>query len=156
MPRNLRSSIFSIILLCLLGAEKTFAWSGSSNVTCHPSYSWASNSKGQNPCVVAASLQSVCNDGVFTVNSLPEGYHYIGPRQDDPSTQNVCICSTPVYELMSACADCQNRTYISWSAWSLYCTNFPSVQEGIYNASIPRETAIPQWAFEKPSQNDDM
>jgi len=128
-----------------------------SNVTCLSSYDWAKNSKSQSPCIVASFLQSPCNNGNFTVYSLPPDYHYIGPKQNDNSTENYCICTTPVYELMSACAKCQNRVYISWSAWSQFCTDFTPITPGVFNSSwIQQGTAIPQWAFQLPSSNDDQ
>jgi len=154
MAPGLRSLILSSAFILLFGAEKGLAQY--SNVTCISSYSWAKNSKKQDPCVVASYLQSSCNNGDYTINTLPPGYHYIGPTQNNPSTQNYCICSTPVYELMSACGACQNQTFITWSAWSLYCTNFIPITEAVFNSSmIPGGTAIPQWAFQKPSDHND-
>jgi len=125
-----------------------------SNVTCIPGLEWASNSKGQNPCLQAAWVQAVCNNGNFRVDTIPPTYHYIGPTSDK-STENACICSTVVYNLMSGCAACQNLTWISWPSWSFYCNDYSRV-EGTFNVSIPYGTAVPAWAFDLPINHGDI
>ncbi|EGN95741.1 hypothetical protein SERLA73DRAFT_186929 [Serpula lacrymans var. lacrymans S7.3] len=133
--------IFSVV-------RKTSAQS--SNVVCIPSFDWASNSRGQNPCLVAAYLQAACNDGQFTVNALPNGTHYIGP---DPTDVNQCQCSTVTYSMLSACGACQNSTWISWSSWSTNCTTiFPQS----FPTDIPSGTAVPNWAYLNVMASDDF
>ncbi|KAF8306165.1 hypothetical protein DL93DRAFT_2088945 [Clavulina sp. PMI_390] len=90
----------------------------------------------------------------FTMDPLPVGYHYIGPT-NDTSTQNPCICSTPVYMLDSACGACQNRTFISWTSFSQFCPTNILSPEGSYDSIIPSGTRVPAWAFLKPSDYGD-
>ncbi|KAF9507620.1 hypothetical protein BS47DRAFT_288618 [Hydnum rufescens UP504] len=125
-----------------------------SNVTCLPSFNWSDNSLGQSPCLQAAWLQAECNDGSWWVNTIPPTYHYIGPTQDN-STENACICTTVVYNLLSACGACQNRTWISWTSWSFYCVDYRDIKEGTYNVTIPYGSSIPAWAFDLPSNHND-
>ena len=86
------------------------------------------NTKNQNPCLVAAYLLGACVGGgklspllhrssgsttdfffaEYTIGPLAPNYYYIGPSS---SNNNSCQCSTVAYSLMSACGDCQNRTY---------------------------------------------
>jgi len=91
---------------------------------------------------MAAYMQGACNNGDFTVPPLPNGTHYVGPTV---LSANQCECSTVVYSLVSACADCQGQTYLDWSIWSTNCT------EGVYVTYFPMEiptgTAIPDWAY---------
>ncbi|KAF8339524.1 uncharacterized protein EI90DRAFT_2247065 [Cantharellus anzutake] len=121
------------------------------NVTCDSSFDWALNSQGHNPCKVASELQAVCYGG-WTVDSLPAGWHYIGPEPDNPRNKpNYCTCTSIVYQLMSACGACQNLTFISYPAWTIYCTNISTV-EGEYNPKfIPFGGLVPNWAYIKPS-----
>lgn len=111
------------------------------NATCLPAFSWMLNSKGQNPCLVAAYLQAACNNGNWHVVALPNGSHYTGPQQDET---NACQCSTVTFSLISACGLCQNRKVERWSDWSFNCTAiFP--QE--FTLNIPANTAVPAWAY---------
>jgi hypothetical protein len=86
------------------------------------------NTKIQNPCLVAAYLMAACNGGrklssllhrsfgstadfffaEYSIDPLAINYHYAGPIG---SEANICQCSTVTYSLVSACGDCQNRTY---------------------------------------------
>ncbi|KAF9507618.1 hypothetical protein BS47DRAFT_288287 [Hydnum rufescens UP504] len=125
-----------------------------SNVTCLPSFNWSDNSLGQSPCLQAAWLQAECNDGNWRVNSLPPDYQYIGPTSDN-STENACICTTVVYNLLSACGACQNLTWITWTTWSFYCVDYRYIKEGTYNVTIPYGTSISAWAFDLPRNHND-
>ncbi|KAF9507616.1 hypothetical protein BS47DRAFT_1488764 [Hydnum rufescens UP504] len=125
-----------------------------SNVTCLPSFNWSDNSLGQSPCLQAAWLQAECNDGDWGVDSLPPDYHYIGPTSDN-STENACICTTVVYNLLSACGACQNLIWITWTSWSFFCVDYRYIKEGTYNVTIPYGTSIPAWAFDLPSHHND-
>jgi hypothetical protein len=49
----------------------------------------------------------------WAVEPLPMGAHYGGPQG---RATDECQCSTIVYQLVSACADCQNRTFLSYVA----------------------------------------
>ncbi|EPQ58044.1 hypothetical protein GLOTRDRAFT_98772 [Gloeophyllum trabeum ATCC 11539] len=103
-------------------------------------YNWTENSIGQTPCLVASYLQGACNGGEYNIAPLPEDHHYIGPTQ---ATANDCECNTVVYNLMSACGACQNRTIITWSTWSNNC----STVYNTYPESIPSGTKVPAWAY---------
>ncbi|KAF8316466.1 uncharacterized protein EI90DRAFT_3021551 [Cantharellus anzutake] len=154
--------LFSLLFLAY-GADKVLAQN--TNVTCLPSFNWALNSANgrfhaavmiirENPCKVASELQAVCGGG-WDVTSLPPDYHYIdnqGPvKGSETNGPNYCTCTSIVYELMSACGACQNRTFISYPAWTIDCTNI-STKEGVYNPSlIPSGTLVPRWAYLKPS-----
>ncbi|KAF8306167.1 hypothetical protein DL93DRAFT_245183 [Clavulina sp. PMI_390] len=127
---------------------------GYSSVHCIAGWDWANNTLEQNPCVITAYLQAQCGTGTFTMDPLPAGYHYIGPT-NDTSTQNPCICSTPVYMLDSACGACQNRTYISWTTFSAFCPLNMVSPQGQYNSIIPAGTRVPAYAFLKPSDYGD-
>ncbi|KAF8339531.1 uncharacterized protein EI90DRAFT_3286048 [Cantharellus anzutake] len=107
----------------------------------------------------------------WTVTSLPPNYHYIGEsvtpihpnfyvlsrqtkgpvKGSDTNGPNYCTCTSIVYELMSACGACQNRTFISYPAWTVDCGNISTV-EGVYTPSlIPSGALVPRWAYLKPS-----
>jgi hypothetical protein len=92
------------------------------------------NSLGQNPCEVAAFLQSICYGGgqssfsriaslaissprtEFHIPALPQGRAYNGPAYGDST---LCKCSTIVYSLLSACDACQG------DPWFKYVLNPP-------------------------------
>ncbi|TFK30080.1 hypothetical protein FA15DRAFT_663425 [Coprinopsis marcescibilis] len=115
----------------------------STNVVCPDDFAWASNSLGQNPCLVSSYLQSACGSTV-TVNLIPAGTHYTGPQSLGQAT--VCNCNTVVYSLTSACGACQGRAVWNWTDWSVNCT-----PEGTSIARFPRQipdgTEAPEWAF---------
>lgn len=142
-------SLMFLAFFLVLGGDRVLV--GASNVTCPSSYDWAMNSLKQNPCAIASRLQGIC-DGGFEIDTLPPGYHYVGPESTNPRfLPNYCSCTSVVYELMSACGSCQNRTFISFTSWTIDCTNFTSPQGTYQDSLIPVDTAIPQWAFLKPS-----
>ncbi|KAF8329847.1 uncharacterized protein EI90DRAFT_1353725 [Cantharellus anzutake] len=127
------------------------SWAQNTSVTCGSDWKWAENSRGQNPCGVAAYLLEVCYyPRVYSVPPLPNGTHYIGPTSD-PSTQNQCVCSTPVYQLMSACGACQSLNYLHWNEWSFNCPSY-GIALGHYPYTIPGGTAVPFWALTDPAQ----
>ncbi|KAJ7632801.1 hypothetical protein FB45DRAFT_913538 [Roridomyces roridus] len=113
----------------------------SSNVTtCTPLYAWTLNANNQTPCLVAAFLESVC-EGPVEVNTIPTGNHYLGPTLADA---DLCRCSTVTYSLISACAVCQNRTFLSWTDWSHNCSQVEVAQ---YLQQIPAQLDVPSWAY---------
>ncbi|KAK0210851.1 hypothetical protein DFS33DRAFT_1270781 [Desarmillaria ectypa] len=117
---------------------------GQTNVTAFCTLSdfhWTFNSVSQSPCDVASSLLGVCNGGSYTLQSLPDLTHYIGPSVDGA---NPCQCSTVSYSLISACAACQNRTFVEWSQWRVNCA---SVDIGGFPEPIPKSTHVPGWAY---------
>lgn len=81
---------------------------------------------GQSPCDVAVELASVCaGHSVFAgfierhhtnVKNLAYqfapislGWHYIGPWV---GYDNSCLCSSVLYSLLSACANCQGAQFL--------------------------------------------
>jgi hypothetical protein len=117
---------------------------------CSSSYSWASNSLGQSPCLVASYLLSTCNGGQYNISALAPGFHYLPPTLN---TANPCQCSTVSYSLVAACSDCQSAPYTSWSTWSFNCTN---VYISSFPNGIPSGTAVPGWAYLDVKSNDDF
>lgn len=53
------------------------------------------------------------------VNAIPPDTHYIGPSVADADG---CHCSSVTYSVVSACAGCQQRSYLNWTTWSYNCT----------------------------------
>ncbi|KAF7363632.1 hypothetical protein MSAN_01020300 [Mycena sanguinolenta] len=131
-------AIFSTFVLAriALGQPNT-------NATCNPSFAWASNSLRQSPCLVAAYLGSVCDDGLFFVPALDNSLSfYQGPTV---AQANSCGCSSAFYSLLGACAQCQSAQVLSWSAFSENCT---TTYSQIYPDNIPTGTAVPHWAYQ--------
>ncbi|KAI0271015.1 hypothetical protein BGY98DRAFT_1007935, partial [Russula aff. rugulosa BPL654] len=77
---------------------------------CSSDWIWSFNSLGQNPCTVAAYMFSTCHAGSLTIQPLQSGYHHSGP----PSTQgdDLCLCNTIAYSLLSACDGSQGSQWI--------------------------------------------
>ncbi|KAG2356136.1 hypothetical protein BDR07DRAFT_1464207 [Suillus spraguei] len=130
-----------IVVLAAAALVPRGVFAQTSDVACLSSYGWMNNSLQQTPCLVAAYLDSVCSGGDYSVNSLPSGDHYAPPTA---SEANNCQCSTVTYSLISACGDCQNATYLTWSSWSYNCTQ---IYLGVYPNNIPSGTAVPNWAY---------
>ncbi|KDQ16730.1 hypothetical protein BOTBODRAFT_30646 [Botryobasidium botryosum FD-172 SS1] len=123
----------------------------STNATCSPAFSWTTNSKGQNPCLVVAYLSAQCANIPWIVNALP-------PASAQPYNvpmapyANDCRCSSVAYDLLSACGLCQGGPVTTWADWTSNCSaNVISV--GKYPRSTPSETEIPGWAFWDPTTN---
>ncbi|KAH7929700.1 hypothetical protein BV22DRAFT_1002169 [Leucogyrophana mollusca] len=132
----------AILVLGLLGNPKCTIAQQTTNVTCLPKYNWMDNSRGQNPCLVAAYLQGTCNGGDFSVNSIPPDSEYVGPTV---KLANPCQCSTITYSMISACSLCQNNTNEIWSTWSFNCSTIYTNCSFPYD--IPTGTAVPKWAY---------
>jgi len=111
---------------------------------CPSSWSWTSNSLGQSPCAVAAYLQGVCNDGVFTIPILGYGNSYTGPTGSGDD-DDLCKCNTVVYSLMSACDACQGAKWFTWDSWSRNCTATDPATT--FSNIIPSGTSVQEWAF---------
>ncbi|KAJ7775081.1 hypothetical protein B0H16DRAFT_84941 [Mycena metata] len=139
-----------VIFAGLVLAGITYAQSGpSTNATCSSSFAWASNSLNQSPCLVAAYLGSVCDDGLFMVPALQnEMGFYQGPTV---AQANPCGCSSVFYSLLSACSECQSGQVLTWSAFNAHCT---TVYTGIFVNNIPSGTAVPHWAYQNVTIDD--
>jgi len=111
---------------------------------CIPSFDWSINSLQQTPCLVAAYLESACGTPTM-IPAVPVGNHYLGPNaaQADP-----CRCSTVTYSAISACAGCQDRTYIDWLTWSLNCPSEITTLS-IFPKNLPSAATVvvPLWAY---------
>lgn len=97
------------------------------------------NTLGQDPCIVASYLESVC--GAFTVGPFSPNTYYRAPSAAGADS---CTCSTVTYSMMAACSDCQNATYVSWSSWSTNCAQMSIRQNPM---DIPTGTKVPNWAY---------
>ncbi|KWU43038.1 hypothetical protein RHOSPDRAFT_35425 [Rhodotorula sp. JG-1b] len=117
---------------------------------CLPQYSALDNSLGHNPCRVARYLIDQCD--FYEYYALPaldlrKGRQNYPVPDTDQAT--VCLCSMGVYNLVQACAACQqpgpyNSTL--WSDWVSNCT-YSMVNSGqIFPTSSPSDTEIPAWA----------
>ncbi|KAJ6623492.1 hypothetical protein B0H10DRAFT_2010041 [Mycena sp. CBHHK59/15] len=117
--------------------------SAESNATCPLSYNWMLNSYQQSPCQVAAYLGGVCGSGpAFGVPNLAPGDYYNGPTREQ---SNSCRCSSVFYSLLSACAVCQSRAFLNWSAYNFNCT---AVFLSIFVGEIPATTNVAAWAYQ--------
>jgi len=133
----------TLVALAIILLFSGFAASQVSYPTCtDASLDWSFNSVGQNPCQVAAYLQSTCWQGSFAVPPLAPGYEYTGPSGNGDA--DLCKCNTVTYSLLSACDACQGELWVSWSEWVANCSNteppsnFPNpVPIGIY---------VPYWS----------
>ncbi|KAI0064543.1 hypothetical protein BV25DRAFT_249943 [Artomyces pyxidatus] len=112
--------------------------------TCQAAWEWTTNSIGQSPCLVAAYLESVCNDGQFVIPQLTDGQQYQGPTRAE--SNNLCMCNTVVYCLISACTGCQLNEWSSWPEWRGNCSSVAS--NGTLSTGIPPGTLVPHWAFQ--------
>ncbi|KAF7304964.1 hypothetical protein MKEN_01211100 [Mycena kentingensis (nom. inval.)] len=143
-----RASSLTIVALGLV-ARRVVAQS--SNVTtCLPAYSWAINERKQSPCLVAAYMENVCQSGLVQVNEIPPSTHYTGPTSAEA---NLCRCSTPVYSLISACAGCQSRSFLSWTDWAQNCEE---VQIAKFLQAVPSQVVVPPWAYINVTQTDNI
>ncbi|KAJ7709713.1 hypothetical protein B0H17DRAFT_1028862 [Mycena rosella] len=121
----------------------------STNATCSSSFQWAFNSLGQSPCLVAAYLGAVCDDGLFLVPGLTDDTSfYQGPTV---AQANKCGCSSVFYSLLSACAECQSGKVLTWSTFDTNCT---TVYPQIFDSNIPSGTAVPHWAYQNVTADD--
>lgn len=123
-----------------------------SEASCTSSFSWMQNSLKQDPCLVAAYLQSECASGSWDIQALANDSHYTTPNLD----ATACQCSWAVYNTIQACAFCQpaggQTSIIAWPQYKTNCTNLLSNEYYPTNFSIPDQTAIPFWATEDPTQ----
>ncbi|KAF8463023.1 hypothetical protein DFH94DRAFT_481874 [Russula ochroleuca] len=107
---------------------------------------WSFNSLDQDPYLVAAFMMSTCNGGTFTMKSLPTGsMYYPGPSPKDDADYNLCMCTTIVYSLRSACGGCQGGTWIPWSEYKLRCAETPPAPS--FPNAVPVGTRVPPWAL---------
>ncbi|KAF9053421.1 hypothetical protein BJ165DRAFT_859010 [Panaeolus papilionaceus] len=104
-------------------------------------YNWLYNSAGVSPCTIMTSLFQVCDPSHY-FPALPLGSEYgviLGVNSD-----NACICNSVFYEISSACAYCQGRT---WRTWSEYKTNCSTIYVQNFPYRLPGNTRVPSWAY---------
>ncbi|KAN0140944.1 hypothetical protein V8E53_001388 [Lactarius tabidus] len=130
-------TVFVSCLLLILGAAR--AQISAPNCT-DSSMNWSFNSLQQSPCLVGAYLQAVCNDSTFSVPILQPEQAYPGPTDG-----NLCNCNTVVYNLMSACGECQLGGWTSYPLWSYNCSS--SATPGVFPKPIPDGIRVPWWAY---------
>jgi hypothetical protein len=90
---------------------------------------------------MTVALGGACVNGAFTLDPLLPGYVYLGPTQ---LAANSCRCSTVYYSLLSACAYCQNQTYLDWSIYDQNCTY---VYNQVFIDPIPSTIVVPHYAY---------
>ncbi|KIK08218.1 hypothetical protein K443DRAFT_672712 [Laccaria amethystina LaAM-08-1] len=115
--------------------------SNSTVATCLTANDWSYNTLGQSPCTVASALAGVCVGGQFTLAPLAPDYVYLGPSA---ANANSCRCSSVYYSLLSACANCQGRNFLRWSAYDPNCT---TVYISVFPQPIPPATLVPHYAY---------
>jgi len=140
--------IATAILLCASFLPSQVNGLFTVNATCLSGYDWLYSSIGQSPCDVAAELAGVCSDGEFNLNPLKPGYVYLGPIV---ANADICRCSSVYYSLLSACAYCQDRNYLKWSAFT---TNCSTVYLTVYDQQIPPGVKVPAYAYQNVSISD--
>ncbi|KAH7913750.1 hypothetical protein BJ138DRAFT_1124146 [Hygrophoropsis aurantiaca] len=111
------------------------------DVVCFNNYTWADNSLGQSPCVVASYLQAPCHPNGANITALVNSTYEYTP----PTTVTPCECNTVTYSLISACGGCQGATWVTWDYWTLNCSGSTSNQQ--YPRPLPSGTAVPAWAY---------
>ncbi|KAJ2933233.1 hypothetical protein H1R20_g3830, partial [Candolleomyces eurysporus] len=124
------------------------------NAVCAAEYAWADTLEGaKSPCQVAAELLAPCNGGNWVVPALNDpAQAYTNPNA---TTANPCSCSWAVYNLLSACSDCQGMKQ-AIRIWSDYKTGCPGAYLG--NTThypiefLPNEATVPFWATTDPSK----
>ncbi|KZS97740.1 hypothetical protein SISNIDRAFT_194534 [Sistotremastrum niveocremeum HHB9708] len=95
-------------------------------------------------CSGAAPLYPLLDPDPNNQTSLNN--HYPGPT---PSGQSPCACSYPLYNLLSACGDCQLKSvvpdaYPKYEDWAANCSSFNQAQS--WPLTVPNTTTIPLWA----------
>ncbi|KAJ7159490.1 hypothetical protein C8R46DRAFT_1224082 [Mycena filopes] len=150
-----RRAAFSgpLCLLSLFGASalatQAFPRVAQTQAQCSDDYNWASNSRGDTPCLLTAKVWGSCFNGNWDVVALPKGDQYDNPNS---TTANLCTCSWAAYNLISACTECQglDSSVNNWAGYSGKCASFETDTYFPSNVTLPSGTAIPFWAGTDP------
>jgi len=113
---------------------------------CLADWSWSYNTKSQNPCEIAGSLETPCLGVDYEIGPLGNYTSYSCPQQNDAGQQK-CGCNSIIYSLIAACALCQtdqNASSVAWSEWARLCDVVYVVQ---YPFQIPFNASVPNWAY---------
>jgi hypothetical protein len=95
---------------------------------------------------MTVALGGVCAIGPFILDPLQPGYVYLGPTQPDA---NSCRCSSVYYSLLSACAYCQNQTYLEWKNYTQNCS---TIYLTFFKDALP--VVVPHYAYLDVSINN--
>ncbi|KAG8939290.1 hypothetical protein FRC03_006399 [Tulasnella sp. 419] len=138
------------VLLATFGTQSVKGQT--TDVNCGSRWSWMDNDMQQNPCLVAAYLENQCvvTGGNWNVGVLQENNSYVGPKM---AQADYCQCSSVTYQLISACAACQDETWIPWSRWRFNCTDL-NTSVGYWPLDLPPGTSVPAWAYMDPRSGD--
>ncbi|GAA5845079.1 hypothetical protein JCM11251_000003 [Rhodosporidiobolus azoricus] len=122
---------------------------------CLPAFdSVLNNQFGQGPCQVARRLIDLpqCqwqDDAYYDLPPLDLDHYQRDYTPPDPFQATSCICSMAVYNLIQACAACQQRspyTATLWTNWVANCT-MSNINGGkTFPYAIPNDTSLPDWA----------
>ncbi|KAI0723521.1 hypothetical protein C8Q76DRAFT_398628 [Earliella scabrosa] len=146
-PLPVAMLLHSVRLVWLALARSVLqTWAQVSTAQCVDEFKWMINSKGQNPCLVAAYLDVPCSGSTNAIVQPLQSpsMWYLGPLvQDD------CACNTVRYSLVEACERCQfsSDNALHVLPWSGYSENCTSKSISGYPNAIPPGTAVPAWAF---------
>jgi hypothetical protein len=86
----------------------------------------------------------------FNLSPLSPGYVYLGPSV---ANANSCRCSSVYYSLLSACAYCQGRNYLKWSAYNSNCS---TVYSSVFTQQIPVGVKVQAWAYQNVDVADNF
>ncbi|KDQ10211.1 hypothetical protein BOTBODRAFT_36486 [Botryobasidium botryosum FD-172 SS1] len=140
-----------IVLIQVVSHGPVFVVAQTTSVVCSNTFAWMSNSRGQNPCLIAAYLLGQCNSGQWAVNPITDGSPYNSPNA---TTASSCQCSSVTYNLLSACEVCQIVQPVSWTDWNASCAAHPVPLKN-WPLAIPAGTLIPAWAYLDPTTMSD-
>ncbi|KAF8339334.1 hypothetical protein F5887DRAFT_981026 [Amanita rubescens] len=98
---------------------------------------------GQSPCYVIEDLTLQCTGQQLPLTALSPGEAYVAPQYYGPSPIS-CYCSSVYYSLISACAFCQNGSWIPWANYLELCNQTYLME---YPGPIPSDTSVPSWAY---------
>ncbi|PVF95105.1 hypothetical protein CPB86DRAFT_788394 [Serendipita vermifera] len=120
-----------------------------STVNCdYTGANWEFNSEGENPCMVYAELQGVCDSG-FRISQVTS----TSPPYTPPN--NACGCNVVAYNLMAACGWCQSTIQTSWwltvDQWAGNCTSASYDTTGVPDSVSTATINIPAWALVAPT-----
>ncbi|KAJ7581126.1 hypothetical protein C8J56DRAFT_959163 [Mycena floridula] len=121
-----------------------------------PSYGWANNTDNEDPCRLASLLCFPSPPGLCV---LSPGEKY-SPQEIllEGSGSVPCICSSVIYALSSACADCLGRGWYTLNQWESNCTN--KLQSSMSFQSPPNGAftnySIPSWASSFSSNSSNL
>ncbi|RDX53007.1 hypothetical protein OH76DRAFT_62051 [Lentinus brumalis] len=130
----------------------TFVKTQFSHAECLEEFTWMTNTKGQNPCFVAASLYYPCTGPEDMVPPLDYNYD----MYDVPNTTDSleCGCNTVIYTALMACQLCQTNTLQKILAWTDYTTHCVNKTILSYPRPVPSGTAIPAWMYQNVTKTN--